>query len=1144
MAAARFLHLHNHSEYSLLDGAFRINDLVTAAKEMGMHAVALTDHGNLFGAIPFYKKAVSAGIKPIIGMETYIAGRNIAEKARTASQARYDHLTLLVKNEEGYRNLLKLSSIAYTEGFYYKPRIDLELLAQYSRGLIGLSGCLQGGIPRRLIAGLWDDAKALASRLASIFERGDFYIEMQNHGVPEELELIPQLTKLGGELSLPLVVTNDCHYWKAEDHRAHDVLLCIQTGKDLDDPRRVLRSNPETYFKSPQDMASLFPEHRQALDATVEIAEKCNIKLKDTGSHLPNFPIPEPYGSADEYLEHLIMENLPVRINEVNEEILERIRYELDVISRMNFSGYFLIVWDIVRAAREMGILVGPGRGSAAGSLICYTLGITTINPLEHGLLFERLLNPERVSMPDIDVDFCDDRRQEVIEYVVSTYGKENVCQIITFGRMAARAVVRDVGRVLKMPYGEVDRLAKMIPAQPGTTLSKALASVPDLKELYEQKPAVKKLIDLSLSLEGLARHASTHAAGIVITPTRLVDHVPLFRTNKGEVTTQYEMKVLEEIGILKIDILGLKTLSHIDRTLKLMREHEGVELEMDEIPINDTDTFKLLQKGQTISVFQLESAGMRDLLKRIEPTVFGDIIAVNALYRPGPLGSDMVSDFIECKHGRKRIAYEHRKLEPILRETYGVILYQEQVMRIASELAGFSLGQADILRRAMSKKRKAVMEKQREQFVEGAGDRDVAGKKARRIFDLMTYFSGYGFNKSHSAAYAMISMKTAYLKVHYPAAFMAAAMTCDKADTNRLMVLLDECRNLDLIVHPPDINSGGVDFGLANGEITYGLAAIKNAGVQAMCTIVAERERNGPFMDISDFCDRIDLRIINRRVIENLIQSGAMDCLPGTRAQKMATLDKIIVQAQRRQNERDRGQTFLSFIDGSSPADNISLDNVPDWDDNLRLRREKESLGFYFSGHPLDRYRELLGGILSADSLSLPRKDERESVILAGLVSDTKIVIDRKGNPMAFVTVEDFHGSYEVIVFSDCYQKSSKRLKPESVVIVTGKVSVKDRGNNKVIADEVYTIDEAINILPRKIHLILRSDLFGENELANLKDVIERFPGQRDIIFHWRENGRDKYIVRSRIAKVSPGMEFVRELKQISGVEHVEMSF
>jgi DNA polymerase III subunit alpha len=1143
VAGPPFVHLHNHSEYSLLDGAVRVKDLAETAKGMGMSAVALTDHGNLFGAIPFFKAAVAAGIKPIVGMETYVAEGGIAERGRAPGQSRNDHLTLLVRNEEGYRNLIKLSSIAYLEGFYYRPRVDYELLARYRGGLVAMSGCLQGAVTRLLLADRRKEAAELCERLVSIFEPGCFYLEMQNHGIPEELTAIPRIAKLAADAGLPIVATNDSHFLKAEDHRAHDVLLCLQTGKDLDDPTRALRSNPETYLKSPEQMAELFAEYPAALASTPAIAEMCDFRLPEGALLLPRFPIPLPYASAKEYLERLVMESLPKRVPAVTEEVLARVRYELDVIARMSFDGYFLVVWDIVNAARERGIPVGPGRGSAAGSLVCYALGITSINPMEHGLLFERLLNPERVSMPDIDVDFCDERRQEVIEYVIGKYGKDNVCQIITFGRMAARAAVRDVGRVLKVPYGDVDKLAKMIPGQPGMTLSKALSTVPELEARYRDDPAVKKLIDLSLALEGLARHASTHAAGILITPTALTDHVPLFRTNKGEVTTQYEMKILEDMGMLKIDILGLKTLSQIKTTIDLVRKHEGIELDPETIPFDDGATYELLKRGQTVGVFQLESSGMRELLRKIAPGNFADVTAINALYRPGPLGSNMVPDFIECKHGRKKIAYEDPRLEPILAETYGVILYQEQVMRIASDLAGFSLGQADMLRRAMGKKKPEVMERQRELFIAGAVAHDVSKKKAAKIFDLMNYFSGYGFNKSHAAAYAVVSIETAYLKAHHPAAFMAASMTCDMSDTNRLMVLLDECRSLGLGFHPPDVNAGGVGFGLANGEITYGLAAIKNVGAQAIESIVAARGDRS-FADLYDFCERVDLRLVNRRVVENLIQSGAMDCLPGTRSRKMATLERILAQAQKRQSERERGQTFLGFLDGRTGAESVELEDVPEWDESVRLHREKESLGFYFSGHPLDRYAQVLGKIINVSTASLPEKRDREPVVLAVLVGEVKVILDRKGNPMAFATVEDLQGSIEVIVFSDCYKKRRAKLQQDAIVVVAGKVSVKGQGDVKVIADEIYTIEEAIASLSRKLHLTIRPEAFGPEGIDRLKEALERFPGEREVVFHVRENGREGPAVRSRSARVAAKLELIEELQRIAGVEHVEVSY
>ena len=1141
MKKADFVHLHNHSEYSLLDGAFRLKDIVKAAKEMNMEAVALTDHGNMFGAIPFYKEAKAQGVKPIIGMEAYVARGRLSDRSRPDGRVGNNHLTLLVKDEEGYRNLIKLSSIAYLEGFYYKPRVDLDLLEKYGGGLVAMSGCLQGGIPQLLLADRWDEAKELAGRLSEIFGPGGFYLEIQNHGIPEELDVIPKIAKLSSELGIPLVATNDCHFWKAEDHEAHDALLCLQTGKFLDDERRMLRSNAETYFKSPEEMKSLFGDYPEAIETTLEIAEKCNFELKFTGYHLPEFPIPKPFKDADEYLKHLVDERLHVRFPEVSEEVRERLRYELDVISRMNFSGYFLVVWDIVNTAREMSIPVGPGRGSAAGSLVCYVLGITSLNPLEHGLIFERLLNPERVSMPDIDVDFSDDRRQEVIEYVIKKYGSESVCQIITFGSMAKKAVVRDVGRVMRIPLREVDKVAKMI--QVGSNLREAIDSTPELKKMYDEDPKVKKWMDLSLSLEGLARHASTHAAGIVITPTNLIEHVPLFRTNKGEVTTQYEMKILEEIGILKIDILGLKTLSQIDRTIKLVEKHKGIKIDIENVPLDDEKTFELLRSGRTVGIFQLESSGMQDLLRKMQPSKFEDIVAVNALYRPGPLGSDMVSDFIECKHGRKKVKYEDPRLEPILRETYGVILYQEQVMKVASELAGFTLGQADLLRRAMGKKKPEVMEKQREIFVEGAVERGMSKKKAKKIFDLMANFAGYGFNKSHSAAYALVTMRTAYLKAHYPAAFMAATLTSDMGDTNRLIVLLDECRNMGLFVQSPDVNVGGVGFDLSGDEITYGLAAIKNVGAQTIKAIVEAREAEGPFKDLLDFCDRVDLHALNKRVLENLIQSGAMDRIGGSRAQMMANIDRILAEAQRRQKARDKGQVSLGFFDQETSNGGIKMEVVKEWDEEEKMFREKESLGFYFSGHPLDRYRGVLERLTNADSRSLANGSKVQSAVLLGLISRIKTINDRKGNPMAFITMEDLYGSYEVVAFSDCFKKYRSRIQEEGIVIVRGKVSARDEGPKKIIADEVYTIEEALGALSRRLVLTLSKNNFALNSFEELKAVLSRFKGEKELILHLKQNGSKEYFIRAGNTRVSCDMRIVDELKKIRGVENVEFT-
>jgi len=1141
MSRTGFVHLHNHSEYSLLDGAFRIEDMVSRARKMGMEAVALTDHGNMFGAIPFYREAVKQGIKPIIGMETYLARDGIDSRG-AKSQTRNDHLVLLAKNEHGYRNLIRLSSIAFTEGFYYKPRIDLNLLEKHSAGLVGMSACLQGTIPKLLLEKRRKEADYFARKIASVFEEGDFYIELQNHGIDKELRVIPELTDLARRTGLPAVVTNDCHFCDASDHQAHDVLLCLQTSGELDDENRKLRSNPETYFKSPEQMRKLFPGHPEAIANTLDIADKCNFEMKEKDTQLPDFPIPDDFDSPDHYLRHVVERNVSEAYAEITPQIKERIDYELRVIREMGFSGYFLIVWDIVKSAKNSGIPVGPGRGSAAGSIICYILGITSIDPLRNGLLFERFLNPERVSMPDIDIDFCDDRRQEVIDHVVETYGKENVCQIITFGRMAARAVIRDVGRVLMVPFGDVDRLAKMVPPQPGITLTEAIKSVPELRDLYQNDENIKRLLDLSLSLEGMARHASTHAAGLVITPTPLVNHVPLFRSNKGEITTQYEMKILNSIGLLKIDILGLKTLSHISNTLKLVAESEGTEIEADRIPIEDEKAFKLLQRGQTVGIFQLESEGMRNLLRRIKPTAFQDVIAINALYRPGPLRSGMVDNFIECKHGRKKITYMDPRLEPILKETYGVILYQEQVMQVASDLAGFSLGEADILRRAMGKKDMKSMGRMREQFMKGASDRGLSKKKAERIFDLMSSFAEYGFNKSHSAAYAMVSMQTAYLKAHYPAAFMAAAMTNDMGNTDRLMFLLEECHSLGIAVRPPDVNSSLVEFGLSGGEITYGLAAIKNLGIPAAEAIV-EARMDGPFVDLYDLCERVNLRSINRRAMESLIKSGATDSLPGTRSQKIASLDDVISQAQKRQNEKERGQTIFIFDDDPSSPDVCNLKDVPPWDEDKKLREERESLGFYFSGHPLDRFKDVLSSIVNTGSADLGRRKKGRNVIIAGLINGIRVIQDKRGNTMAFVSMEDFYGSFESIVFASCYRKAREELVEENAVVIKGKISSRDRGETKIIADNVYSVDRALSALARRVVLTLKSNSFDETSLVSLKDLMSRYPGRRELVFDWRENGNELFRIKSGNCSVEPSLEFVDKIRKIDGVENVEVT-
>jgi len=824
-ASPNFVHLHAHSEYSLLDGSIKVESLVRCAKDHGMPAIALTDHGNMFGMVHFYRAARRAGIKPILGMEAYITrGSRHDRTRRKGEQSQTDHLILLARNLEGYHNLIRLSSIAYLEGFYYKPRIDFEVLEQYSEGLIGTTACLRGTVAQAALNDGYEEAKRVADRYRGILGADNYYIEMQDHGLEPQKELNVMYRRMSEDMGIPLIVSNDVHYLKKEDAEAHEVLLCLQTGTDMDDPRRFRFTTSELYFKNEEEMRALFPESPQAIENTVALADKCDVELEEGALHLPQFPLPEGFASNADYLRHLAYEGAKRRYGEVTEAIEARLEYELDVIKRMDFPGYFLIVRDIVNHAREEGIPVGPGRGSAAGSLVTYATGITDVDPLEHGLLFERMLNPERISMPDIDIDFCFERRDEVIKYVIERYSKDNVCQIITFGTMAARAAVRDVARVLKIPYGDADRIAKLIPGMPGTSLADSLETVPELKTLVNASPEYDRLMRLCLTLEGISRHASTHAAGMVITPTPLVNHVPLYRSNKGEITSQYDMKAIDAIGLLKIDVLGLRTLTVIDKALRMVAENHGVRLRAEELPLDDEKAFDLLRSGKTVGVFQLESEGMRELLRNLQPTVFSDIVAVNALYRPGPLGSNMHVEFVERKHGRKKIQYEHELLEPILRDTYGVILYQEQVMKIASEMGGFTLGEADLLRKAMGKKIAEVMAEQRKKFIEGAVGKGIAKATAETVFGQMEEFAKYGFNKSHSAAYAVVSMRTAYLKANYPAEFMAATLTSEIDDTDRIMVLLDDCRDLRIKIVPPNVNVSEPAFVAREGRIYYGL--------------------------------------------------------------------------------------------------------------------------------------------------------------------------------------------------------------------------------------------------------------------------------------------------------------------------------
>ncbi|WP_018084824.1 DNA polymerase III subunit alpha [Desulfurispora thermophila] len=1187
-----FVHLHVHTEYSLLDGAARIKKVVEKARELGMPALAITDHGSMFGVVDFYKACQKAGVKPILGCEVYVAPRTRHDRVPKVDDNLY-HLVLLAENDEGYRNLLQLVSLAYVEGFYYKPRVDKELLARYSQGLVALSGCIAGEVASFVLQDRMDQAAAAAAGYRDIFGPGNFYLEVQDHGFAEQRKANRGLVELARRLDLPLVASNDVHYVAREHAEMQDVLLCIQTGKTVDEENRLKFSSPELYLKNGAEMQQLFGDYPAALRNTLAIAERCNVELEFGKFHLPVYQVPEGE-TVDSYLARLCREGLERRYGNVTEQIKNRLEYELGVIKQMGYSAYFLIVWDFIHYARSQGIPVGPGRGSAAGSLVAYALGITNIDPLKYGLLFERFLNPERVSMPDIDVDFCFERRGEVLEYVARRYGADRVAQIATFGTMAARAAVRDVGRALGMPYAEVDRVAKLVPAELHMTLEKALEESPELKDLYLRDPAVRKLIDMATLLEGMPRHASTHAAGVVITKEPLTHYVPLYKAADGPLTTQFAKDQVEELGLLKMDLLGLRTLTVIADAVRMIEQNRGVAINIDQIPLDDPKTYELLCRGDTAGVFQLESSGMRAILKELKPEVFEDIVALVALYRPGPLGSGMVEDFIKNKHGLKKVTYLHPKLEPILKDTYGVILYQEQVMRISSDLAGFSLGEADLLRRAMGKKKPEIIAGLRSQFVEGAVKNNVDAEIAGQIFDLMEYFAGYGFNKSHSAAYALVSYQTAYLKANYPVEYMAALLTSVQDNTDKVAYYVEQCRRSGLAVLPPDVNVSGASFTVQGESIRFGLAAIKNVGLGAVQAVIDERERGGPYKDFADFCSRLDPRQINRRVLENLIKSGALDSLDDHRARLLAGVDAGLALAQQRHKERCRGQVSLLDFWGEAGAvsAHLELPAASRFSRAEMLQLEKEALGLYISGHPLEEYRaalsrettctvaelqELYSGMgEEMELVSPPGAGEREMgelavrevaglarevaanreageeaagdmapvagaaalperVVLGGLLTAVKRITTKKGEPMAFLQLEDLTGSLEVVVFPRVYQECAACLALDKVVRVSGRVDAGGEGV-KLLAEEVRPLTLQLS---GELYLRLGAGT-GRQHMATLQALLKRHPGDTPVYLY--DAATRKLCRVSREYWVDLSSPLLSELAGLLGGENVKV--
>lgn len=1130
VSPADFVHLHVHTEYSLLDGASRIKDLVAAAKEAGMEALAITDHGNMYGAVTFYQECKKQGIKPIIGCEVYLAPGDRHERADVKG-VRYYHLILLAENETGYRNLTKLVSLGNIEGYYYKPRIDKEILRQYHEGLICLSACIIGEIPRAIINGDMEKADELTREYIDIFGKENFFIEVQNHGLEDERKAREGLLYLAEKYDLKLAATNDLHYVRREDASYHDILLCIQTGSTVNEPGRMKFSTDDFYLKNVAEMEKLFPPdvYKDALTNTKLIADRCQVDFVFGEHYLPQFPLPE--GLTDEqYLRQLCEEKITGRYDPVTKDVRERLDYELDIIHRMGFDSYFLIVWDFINHSREQGIAVGPGRGSAAGSIVAYTLGITDIDPLRYALLFERFLNPERVSMPDIDVDFCYIRRGEVIDYVKERYGEDHVAQIITFGTMLARGAVRDVGRALDLPYGDVDRIAKLIPAELGMTLDKAMKESAEFRQLYDSNPEAKQVIDYARAVEGLPRHSSTHAAGVVIAGRPLTDYLPV-QLSDGTLVTQYDKDLVERLGLLKMDFLGLRTLTVIADTLDNIYRSRGERVDISKIPLEDELTGKMLCDGQTGAVFQMESAGMTQLVKDLAPNSFEDLIPLVALYRPGPLGSGMVQDFIAGRHGKKKAEYPHPLLEPILKETFGVILYQEQVMQIVQVLAGFSLGQADLLRRAMGHKEPELLMKQKATFLEGAKARNVDLKIAEHIFELLTHFADYGFNKSHSAAYALVAWRTAYLKAHYPAEFMAAMLSSVVDSSDKVGVYIEQCRRMGIPILPPDINASNASFSVDGKAIRFGLSAVKNVGDGAIAEIKSKEEADGLYTSLEDFCSRVDMRTVNKRVIESLVKCGAFDSLGAYRSQLLAILPDAAAQGASHQRDIESGQMGLFGEEENLMA--IPLPKIDEAPIDERLAWEKEITGFYITGHPLDVYKRKIESFFGIGRILNGELPENARVRVAGIVTQAKRSTTKKGDTMCFLTVEDFTHSMEVVVFPKVFYEHMDELVPDSMVVITGRVDASETGT-KMLADEISSLED----YHPTYFLTIEPQVATANTQKQVMDTLARHPGPHPVRFYLKAQKR--HVKAEPRYSADDSKELMDELEAILGKGNV----
>lgn len=1149
---APFIHLHCHTDYSLLDGACEISQMMEVVAEQKAPAIAMTDHGNLFGGSEFYNAAKGAGINGIMGCELYVTQQPASVKN---AANRYNHLVLLCENQEGYRNLIELVSTGYIDGFYQKPRVDKSLLARHSKGLICLSGCLRGDVQEALLNGKFDDARTLANEYQDIFGKGNFYLELQDHGLEQDRKVIPEVERLALDTGMPLVVTNDAHYLRAGDPHAHEAMLCIQTGRTLSDPNHMRFDTPEFYLKTRAEMQKLFGHLPQALDATWDIAQRCKLKLESVKDPFPVFQIPENH-TIDSYFEWVAragfekrrakLEILAAQGNlryplEVYEERLTR---EIRIIQQMKFPGYFLIVWDFIRHAKQSGIPVGPGRGSAAGSLVAYAMDITDIDPLPYNLLFERFLNPERISMPDIDIDFCTRGRGEVIKYVTEKYGREQVAQIITFGTLGARAAIKDVGRVMDMSFADVDKLTKLVPTQPlNIKLKQAMEMEPNFGEMAKANPKVQELLDIAMRLEGMARNASIHAAGVVISPRPIKDIVPLYRTNKDEIVTQYDMVGLEKLGLLKMDFLGLTTLTIIADTLALIERHQGIKVVVEDLPLNDAAAYKVFCDGQTSGIFQFESDGMKDILIRYAPDRLEDLIALNALYRPGPM--DMIDDFINRKHGRSKVTYEIPEMKEILEETYGVMVYQEQVMQMANLLAGYSLGDADLLRRAMGKKKVEEMAAQRQRFLEGAIRKGFNAKKAEKVFDHMEKFAGYGFNKSHSAAYAYLAYVTAYLKANYRLEFISALLTSETGNTAKVVRYINECRERQIQVLPPSVNVSDLNFTPSGDGIRFGLGAIKNVGAGAVEAIIKVRDKDGKFSSLYEFCERVDMSSVNRRVIEALIRCGAMDELKGTRSQKMAILDAAIETGLRASRDRNSGQSGLFgdlFGGNEEKNEEGELPKVPDWDAAQKLTNEKELLGFYVSGHPLDRYLDKVNDLGTHNTSTLTGVERGVEVKVCGLITGIQRKRNQKQELWAALQLEDLHGTVDCMVFASKFESLSKLLEEDKAVMITAKVLVDEGSAPRLSIQDLVALDNARVKLPAMLNLKIRLTDNEDKRALALEELVKRKPGPASVRIIL-EKSRDFSLTLDLTSKVRADKEFQGELSKLFGSTSYEAS-